>query len=63
MCAGASYWTQITQIVYGAPDEKRGFNKIGTKILHPKTELIAGIKEHECASLIRQFFLSKRNKT
>ncbi|HEY0054158.1 MAG TPA: nucleoside deaminase [Pedobacter sp.] len=63
MCAGASYWTQISQIVYGARDEKRGFSQIGSNILHPKTELIAGIKEQECATLVKEFFLSKRDKT
>jgi tRNA(adenine34) deaminase len=63
MCAGASYWTQISQIVYGAPDVKRGFNQIGSKILHPKTQVLAGIKEQECGSLVSDFFSSKRNKT
>ncbi|HEX8376656.1 MAG TPA: nucleoside deaminase [Pedobacter sp.] len=63
MCAGASYWTQISQIVYGAPDVKRGFNQIGSKVLHPKTQVLAGIKEQECGSLVSDFFLSKRNKT
>ncbi len=63
MCAGASYWTQISRIVYGAPDEKRGFSRIDSKILHPKTELVSGVKELECATLVKDFFLSKRNKT
>jgi tRNA(adenine34) deaminase len=63
MCAGASYWTQISQIVYGAPDVKRGFKQIDGKILHPKTQVVAGIKELECGSLVSDFFSSKRNKT
>jgi tRNA(adenine34) deaminase len=63
MCAGASYWTQISRIVYGAHDQKLGFRRINQRITHPKTEITAGIKENECSSLIREFFLQKRNKT
>ena len=63
MCAGASYWTQISRIVYGAPDVQRGFRRIGQPILHPKTEILGGIKEIECGSLVKDFFLSKRNKS
>jgi len=63
MCAGASYWTQISRIVYGAADVQRGFSRINQSILHPKTEIITGIKEMECKSLVKEFFLSKRNKT
>lgn len=63
MCAGASYWTQISRIVYGANDLKLGFRRINQRITHPKTEVIGGIKENECATLIKDFFLSKRNKT
>ena len=63
MCAGASYWTQISRIVYGAPDVQRGFRRISQNILHPKTEIIGGIKEAECGTLVKEFFLSKRNKT
>lgn len=60
MCAGASYWTQISRIVYGAEDEKRGFSKINGTITHPKTEVTAGIMQQECATLIKDFFLKKR---
>jgi tRNA(adenine34) deaminase len=63
MCAGASYWTQISRIVYGAPDIHRGFQRINYPILHPKTEIVGGIKESECAALVKEFFLSKRNKS
>ena len=63
MCAGASYWTQISKIVYGAPDIQRGFRRISQNLLHPKTELVGGIKESECGALVKDFFLSKRNKT
>lgn len=60
MCAGASYWTQIGKIVYGASEEKRGFIALQTK-LHPKTKVIKGIMEEECAALLKKFFIEKRN--
>jgi len=63
MCAGASYWTQISRIVYGAHDLKLGFRRINQRITHPKTEIVSGIKENECATLMKDFFLSKRNKS
>ena len=60
MCAGAAFWTQISRIVYGAPDEKRGFNKIKTSLLHPKTEIVGGLLAEESAALIKKFFQQKR---
>jgi len=60
MCAGASFWTQIKKIVYGAHDEKRGYRRIGNSILHPKTEVIGGVLEKECADLLNSFFKKKR---
>jgi tRNA(adenine34) deaminase len=60
MCAGALFWSQINKVVYGASDEKRGFNRLGTKILHPKTELIAGVMEGKCRALIEGFFRELR---
>ncbi len=60
MCAGASYWTQISRIVYGARDEKRGFAKTGNSLLHPKTSVSKGFLEPECSGLMEEFFRSKR---
>ena len=60
MCAGASYWTQIGKIVYGATDEQRGFNKFKTT-LHPKTKITSGILEEKCSKIITKFFIEKRN--
>ncbi|MGI9569929.1 MAG: nucleoside deaminase [Desulfobulbia bacterium] len=60
MCAGAGYWTQIDQIVFGAHDPQRGFIQNGTK-LHPKTTYIGGVMEQECSELINKFFIEKRN--
>jgi len=59
MCAGALYWSQITKIVFGATDEKRGYRTLGTQI-HPKTEVVLGVLEKECAALMTNFFLKKR---
>ncbi len=60
MCAGASYWTQISKIVYGARDEKRGYSSFHSKIMHPKTQIISGVLEEECANLMKSFFQAKR---
>ncbi|GGI23135.1 nucleoside deaminase [Pedobacter mendelii] len=60
MCAGASYWTQISRIVYGAREEKRGFLSKGANLLHPKTQLKGGILAEECAELMKSFFAKKR---
>lgn len=63
MCAGASYWTQIGRIIFGAYDTQRGFLRISQKITHPKTEVVGGIKQAECSSIIKEFFLHKRKKS
>ncbi len=60
MCAGALYWAQLDRLVYGAPDEKRGFMQYGKRMLHPKTKLEFGILMEECSALLKQFFLEKR---
>lgn len=60
MCAGASYWTQLSRIVYGARDEKRGYSAIAPNIIHPRTQISGGIMEQECAELMKTFFRSKR---
>ncbi|MCX6189274.1 MAG: nucleoside deaminase [Bacteroidetes bacterium] len=59
MCAGAAYWTQIDRIVYGAPDEKRGYHKQGI-LLHPKTKIMGGILPEECGKMVSDFFAAKR---
>lgn len=59
MCAGASYWTQVSKIVYGAVDEKRGSSKYAN-LYHPKTEVVSGVLAEECADLITSFFRNKR---
>lgn len=59
MCAGALYWSQISKIVYGASDENRGFEKMGTQ-LHPKTTVVRGVLADEAADLMKAFFTKRR---
>jgi tRNA(adenine34) deaminase len=59
MCAGALYWSQISKIVFGASDENRGFEKMGTQ-LHPKTTVVRGVMAEEAANLLKSFFAGKR---
>jgi len=60
MCAGALGWSQISRIVYGAADEKRGFVRFAPNAIHPKTEVVSGILEEECSKLMKDFFKKKR---
>jgi tRNA(adenine34) deaminase len=60
MCAGAAYWTQISKVVIGTSDSKRGYSAITENLLHPKTQVIKGILEQECRAIIQEFFASKR---
>jgi len=60
MCAGASYWTQIGKIVFGASEPQRGFENLNTQ-LHPKTKVVKGVLETECSQLLKRFFIQKRN--
>lgn len=56
MCAGALNWSQLPRLVFGARDEQRGFSRIPTPLLHPKTEIIGGVLEKECSDLVLEFF-------
>jgi tRNA(adenine34) deaminase len=59
MCAGALYWSQISKIVFGASDENRGFENMGTQ-LHPKTTVVRGVLAEEASNLMKSFFAGKR---
>ncbi|MGI6572276.1 MAG: nucleoside deaminase [Fermentimonas sp.] len=56
MCAGAMRWAQLNRVVYGASDEKRGYNRVSPQLLHPKTTVTSGIMEQECGDLLKLFF-------
>jgi tRNA(adenine34) deaminase len=59
MCGGALYWSQVSKVIFGARDEKRGYQNAGNK-LHPKTEIIEGILVDECSVLVKEFFKKLR---
>ena len=60
MCAAALGWSQISRIVYGAPDPKRGYTGFSPSLLHPKTEVTAGVLASECSELVSGYFKGKR---
>jgi tRNA(adenine34) deaminase len=60
MCAGASYWTQLKKLVYGAKDVKRGYSVLENNILHPKTVVTNGVMADDCSKLLNTFFKEKR---
>ena len=60
MCAAALCWAQVGRIVYGAADPKRGYSLYSPSLLHPKTEISAGVLADECGTLMTDFFKSKR---
>jgi tRNA(adenine34) deaminase len=60
MCAGALNWAQLSHVVYGATDKKRGFSLFSPNLLHPKTSVTSGVLEEECVKLMRDFFERKR---
>lgn len=60
MCAGAIGWAQIGRVVYGTPDEKRGFQRYAPEALHPRCTVTQGVLETECRELMQTFFAAKR---
>ena len=60
MCAGALGWSQISRIVYGCRDEKRGYSVYAPQALHPRCTITGGILEDECRQLMQDFFKEKR---
>lgn len=61
MCSGAIYWSKIGRIIYGASDEKNGYKKyVIAEPFHPKTEIVRGVLQNECADLMKEFFRRKR---
>ena len=60
MCAGAMNWAQLGELVYGASDPKRGYTRFTPSLLHPKTNVVAGIMDRECGETVSDFFKNKR---
>ncbi|MCM1483736.1 MAG: nucleoside deaminase [Muribaculaceae bacterium] len=61
MCAGAIAWSQISRIVYGASDPKRGYSAYTSAPFHPKATVTSGVMAEECAALMKAFFSTKRH--
>jgi tRNA(adenine34) deaminase len=62
MCAGALHWVQLQKLVFGAHDIQRGFTLVQTPLLHPKTEVVTGIKAAEAKEMIDTFFRQLRDR-
>ncbi len=60
MCAGALGWSQISKIVYGAKDEKKGYSRLAPHVLHPKTEIVSDVLKDDSVHLMKRFFIDKR---
>lgn len=60
MCAGAIGWSQLSRLVFGAADEKRGYQRYAPQALHPRCEVLQGVLQEECSQLMKQFFKQKR---
>lgn len=60
MCAGALGWSQISRVVYGAADEKRGYHTFCPNPFHKKTVVQGGVLADECAKIMTDFFKKKR---
>ena len=60
MCAGALGWSQISKVVWGADDPRRGFSGIAPNALHPKTKIVKGVLADESLKLVTDFFKAKR---
>jgi len=60
MCAGAIAWSQMGSLVFGAADEKRGYQRYAPQALHPKTVVRKGVLAEECATLMKEFFQKRR---
>jgi tRNA(adenine34) deaminase len=60
MCAGALGWAQVSRVVYGASEERRGFRTYAPQALHPRCTCIGGVLEEECGHLMKEFFKKRR---
>lgn len=60
MCAGALGWSQLGRLVFGASDDKRGYQRFAPQALHPKTVVVKGVMEEDCAQLMKDFFKGRR---
>lgn len=60
MCAGAIAWAQVSRVVFGAADDKRGYRRYAPDALHPKTVVEHGVMADEASALMKEFFKLRR---
>lgn len=60
MCAGAIAWAQLSQLIFGAYDLKKGYTLFSEEILHPKTQVVKGVLADECKDILQNFFIERR---
>ena len=65
MCAGAIVLARIPRVVYGTADPKAGaagsvLDVLGEPALNHRPEVVAGVRQAECADLLREFFAARR---
>ncbi|WP_433549451.1 tRNA adenosine(34) deaminase TadA [Streptomyces sp. CA-294286] len=65
MCAGAIQQSRIERVVYGAHDEKAGaagslWDLLRDRRLNHRPEVIAGVREEECAAQLTAFFRERQ---
>jgi tRNA(adenine34) deaminase len=67
MCAGAIVHCRIPRVVFGVSDLKGGaagsaLNLLQFPTLNHKSQITSGVREHECKTLLKSFFVEQRNK-
>ena len=60
MCAGAMDLSKLGQLVFGAKDPKKGYQRVSEAVLHPSTGVKMRLMEKKCSRLLTDFFLKKR---
>jgi len=65
MCAGAIVLARVPKVVFGAWDEKAGaagsvFDVLRERRLNHWVEVFPGVREDECAGLLKEFFGAQR---
>ncbi len=66
MCLGAMIQARVEEVIYGASDPKAGavqscFQLAQSELLNHRIRTTSGILEFECASILKQFFSSRRS--
>ena len=67
MCAGALVHARVARVIYGAADPKSGGTDHGARVFthpqsHHRPEVIGGISDEACSTLLVDFFAQQRSK-